>query len=342
MNRADPLGNISSAIKIRIALGILVMVTIMGISGYMLIEDLPFLDALYMTIITIATVGFREVKELSMEGKMFTIFLIVISWGTFAYAISIITTHFVEGELQNTLRGYRLKSGLKKMKNHVIIIGYGRNGQQVASELEAHGEAYVVIDRNKDIVAAHSKDLMYMIEGDATDEEVLTKAGILSAKALIASLPVDADNLFLVLTARSMNPTLNIISRSSSASTEKKLKIAGVNSVVMPERVGGAHMAKLVARPDVLEFLEHLSIRGDDPTNIEEIECTNLSERFREKSIHELGIRKATGANIIGYKTPEGRYIVNPSPNTKMLPNSKLFVLGKKEEISKIKDFLCS
>lgn len=139
-----------------------------------------------------------------------------------------------------------------------------------------------------------------------------------------------------------MNPKLNIISRSSSASTEKKLKIAGVNSVVMPERVGGAHMAKLVARPDILEFLEHLSIRGENPTNIEEIECTNLSERFREKSIYELGIRKATGANIIGYKTPEGQYMINPSPNIKVLPNSKLFVLGKKEEVSKIREFLCS
>lgn len=178
MNSAHSLGNMSNIIKIRIAIGILVLVTFIGISGYMLIESFSFFDALYMTVITIATVGFREVKNLSTDGKMFTIFLIVISWGTFVYAISVITTHFVEGELQNTLRGYRIKSGLKKMKNHVIIIGYGRNGQQVAGELEAHGEAYVVIDQSKDIVATYSKDVMYMIEGDATDEEVLTKAGI--------------------------------------------------------------------------------------------------------------------------------------------------------------------
>ena len=178
------------------------------------------------------------------------------------------------------------------------------------------------------------------MEGDATNDDVLGKANIKSAKALITTLPNDADNLFVALTARSLNPDLIIISRASTESSENKLKIAGVNNVVMPERVGGAHMATLIAKPDVMEFLDKLSVHGEAPTNLEEIICSDLPENVLDQTINDIGIRRRTGANIIGFKTPDGEFILNPSPELKVIKGSKLFVLGTPDQISSMKKMI--
>lgn len=308
--------------------------------GYMIIEGYSFLDALYMTIITISTVGYGEISSLSMGGRIFTIFLIVTSFGTYAYAISIITTYFVEGNIGRLIKGNRFKKTPKKMKNHIIICGYGRNGQQAAKELEIYNEQFVVVDRNNDQFIDRLEPEFRFIEGDATQDEMLIQADIKNAKSIITTLPNDADNLYVVITARALNPKMKIISRASNESSEKKLRMAGADSVVLPEKVGGAHMAKLIARPDLLEFLDHLSVRGDAPTNLEEIVCDKLPKQLINKSINEIQIRKETGANIVGFKTSDGNFIINPKPDTKMQPNSKLFVLGTPEELSKMREFL--
>jgi voltage-gated potassium channel len=314
-------------------------IIVLGVSGYMIIEGDNFLNALYMTIITISTVGFGEIHKLTPPGKIFTMILIVSSFTTYAYALTTISTHFFERQLKFFLRGYGTKS-LKKMQNHVIICGYGRNGQQVAKELKAHHHAYVVIDQNHDVVIKNMDKSMVFIEGDSTHDDILIKANIKTARALITTLPIDADNLYVVLTARALNPKLVIVSRASNESSETKLRMAGVDNVVMPERVGGAHMANLVANPDVIEFMDHLSVHGQDPTTLEEFECTALSDAEKVKTIGEYAIRKATGANIIGYKTPDGRYILNPTPDTKVSPGSKLFVLGTPDQIRNMKNIL--
>jgi len=328
--------------KIWYAVLLNLLIIFIGISGYSIIEGVNFLDALYMTIITVTTVGFGEVKELSDVGKVFTISLIITSIGAFAYSLSILTSLFVEGELFYLIRGYRRKSSKDNMENHVIICGYGRNGRQAAKELIAHNNRFVIIDSNQELVVENTSKLMRFVEGDATQDETLISAGIMKAKALITSLPDDAANLFVVLTARSLNPALKIVSRASAASSEKKLRIAGVNNVIMPEKVGGAHMATIVAHADVVEFLNHLSVHGDAPANLEEIVCSGMHESYLNKTIYELGVRKKTGANIVGFKTPEGDYIVNPDPNTKVIQNSKLFVLGTPEQIANMKDMLGS
>lgn len=322
--------------KIIIAALLLISIILIGIIGYISIEGFSIIDALYMTIITLTTVGFGEVHPLHEEGKLFTAVLSFISLGFFAYSISIITTHFVEGQLSYFFKGYKTKSS-KKMENHVVVIGFGRNGQQVVEELLAHNHPFVVIDQSKDVLQHYQGKPIRFIEGNATEDTVLEKAGIKLARAMVTTLPNDADNLFVVLTARSQNQNLNIVSRSSSEATEKKLRVAGVNSIVMPEKIGGAHMAKLIARPDVVEFLEHLSIRGEDPTNLEEIECKDLPDEYVNKTIYEIGVRKKSGANIVGFKTPEGKYIINPSPDTKVIPHSKIFVLGTNEQIENMK-----
>ena len=198
------------------------MIGVIGTTGYHFIEGFSLIDALYMTVITVSTVGFREVHDLSVTGKLFTIFLIVISLGTFAYAISTFTSLIIEGRLLSILKGYRTKSVLK-MENHIIVVGYGRNGQQVVKELLPHKHHILVIDLNKDISNRQVDKNVHFIAGDATNDLVLMNAGIKKAKALITSLPLDADNLFVVLSARSLNPGITIISRATDESSEKKL-----------------------------------------------------------------------------------------------------------------------
>jgi len=333
----------SSKRKILTAISILLVIIVIGVSGYMLIEGDDFINALYMTVITISTVGFGEIHKLSTAGKIFTMVLILSSFGTYAYAISIITTHFVEGQLAGFfVGGGRRKSKLFKMDNHVIICGYGRNGQQAAYELLAHNQAFVIIESNHDNIMRHLSEDFRFVEGDATDDDVLEKANIKTAKALLTTLPNDADNLYVTLTSRSLNKDLLIISRASNERSEKKLKVAGVSNVVMPERVGGAHMATLVANPDTTEFLNRLSIHGAEPTNLEEITCSNVTEKEFDISIAEIGIRKKTGANIIGLKTPDGDFILNPSSNIRVNRGTKIFVLGTPDQIKSLKEIIMS
>ncbi|MCB0823717.1 MAG: potassium channel protein [Bacteroidales bacterium] len=331
---------LSSRTRILIGVFMLFGIIILGVSGYMIIEGDNFLNALYMTVITISTVGFGEIHKLSQGGKIFTIFLIFSSFTTYAYALTTISTHFFEGQLNYILRGYGKKT-FKKMQNHVIICGYGRNGQQVANELTVLRDQFIVIDQNHEVVAKNEEDNTPVIEGDATQDEVLLKANIQTARALVTTLPIDADNLYVVLTARALNPNLEIISRASNESSETKLRMAGVDNVVMPERVGGAHMANLITRPDVIEFMDHLSVHGEDPTTLEEFQCSALSDD-NIKTIGEYAIRRKTGANIIGFKTPDGRFILNPTPDMKVFPGSKLFVLGTPDQIRGMKDILTS
>ena len=326
--------------KLRYAIALILMIGVIGISGFILLEDYDLVDAFYMTVITVTTVGFGEVQQLSQGGKIFTSLLSLGSLGTFAYAISVITTFLIESQFQFFLKGRSKKNPAKIMKNHVIVCGFGRNGRQIVEELKSHQHEYVVLDRNHEIILEHSGDSLHFLEGDATEDEVLIQAGIKNAKALISALPKDADNLFVVLTARSLNPALSIISRAENEASERKLYVAGANNVVMPERVGGSHMAKLVARPDILEFLDHLSLHGDSPTTLEEIQCSDLPGELMNKTIYEIGVRRKFGANIIGFKTPDGQYMINPTPDTIVIPNSKLFVLGTPEQIAAMKEIL--
>ena len=314
----------------------LVMVMAIGVVGFMYFEGDSFLNSAFMTVITISTVGYSLLHELSDNGKIFTIILITIGLGVYAYSISIITSYLVEGNVERLMRGRTLKKA-KKMKNHTILCGYGRIGKQVSDELLAHKLPFLVIDENIEVIKGCENGNIKFIEGDATQDDILIKAGIESAHSLITALPVDADNLYISLSSRSLNEKITIISRGTDENAEKKLHKAGANHVILPEKVGGSHMAKLVARKDVVEFLDHLSYRGISLTNLEEINYSELADDYQNKTILEMGMRKKSGANIVGFKTPEGEYIINPTPDTKIVPESKLFVLGTPNQIAALR-----
>ncbi len=319
--------------------GLIVIMLTIGVAGYIFIEHYSLLDSFFMTIITVATVGYREINPLSDAGKLFTSFLIIFSIGTFAYAVSVITKYVIEGEFQTYFRHYQVNKEILKLQNHIIVCGYGRNGRQACDQLRSQNELFVAVESNPDIVARmrETEELLF-IEGDATQDDVLLEAGLKRAKALITALPSDAANLFVVLSAREINPKLKIISRASDDGTESKLKRAGADSVIMPDKIGGTHMAALVVKPDVLEFIDHIT--GRINIKLEEILFDSLPERMRNKSIRELEVRNKTGANIIGFKTAEGEYVINPPPDTIMQQDAKLFVLGTQEQVSKFKEIL--
>lgn len=327
--------------RILFPLYLIIAITIIGVIGYHFICHYSLIDAFYMTIITIATVGYGEVHELDTIGRLFTAFLIIVSFGTFAYAVASLTRFVLDGEFNKLFKIRKLNTTIQKMSGHVIICGYGRNGRQAAQVLKKHKQRFIVIEKNTEITASMQHQYSdLVINADSTLDETLIKAGIMRAKAIITTLPVDADNLFIVLTARNLNPKLTIISRASEDNSDTKLKIAGANNVIMPDKVGGAHMASLVMKPDILEFIDYIVGQGSEAINLEEITFENIPEPLRHKTLKDLEIRNKSGANIIGFKTATGEFIINPNADTKIIPDAKIFVLGTGEQIIKLKELL--
>ena len=314
-----------------------------GIAGYIIIEGFTFLEALYMTVTTISTVGFQEVHPLSDSGRIFTIFLIITNIGLFFYGVTLIAKYIIEGEFRKFFKHYNVNKKMEKLENHVIVCGYGRTGKQICLELADDKIPFIVIESRENVIVYLKVDgniLFY--EGDATEEETLLLAGIKKAKAIITTLPEDPDNVYVVLTARELNPDLTIISRASNESSESKLKRAGANSVIMPEKIGGAHMAALVSKPFITEFIAHLTGQGSDiGLTFEEFPLNNISEKFKFKSIRDLDIRNRTGANVIGLRLNDGTFIINPPPDTLVDPDSKLILLGSQIQIQEMRKFIC-
>ncbi len=324
--------------KFYLALFLLFFVLVVGVVGYRLVTNMSWTNAIYMTVITVTTVGFGEVEALDHTGKIFTIFLLIISVFVFAYAISVITEYILSrSTLSNIIQRKTLKK-IRRMENHTIICGFGRNGKQAAEKLKAHNQEFVVVEKSRTVIDRYEESEIPFIEGNASEDEVLEKAGIHQAKCLITALPSDADNLFVVLTARQINEKLLIISRASEESSYKKIKLAGADNVIMPDKIGGEHMASLVVVPDLVEFIDNLSIGGDNTTNVEEIKTEDITYPDKEITLKELDLRRKTGCTVIGYKTPDGEYIINPEADLKLAKESKIIVLGRPEQIELLKE----
>jgi voltage-gated potassium channel len=324
--------------KFHKALFFLFSVITTGVVGYMLLSGFNFIDAVYMTVITISTVGFRELHPMGDAEKIFTIFLILTSISLFGYAVSAFTEALASGVFFKQLKMKSVQRKIDKMKNHVIVCGYGRNGMQAIIKLKNYQKEFVVIEKDKEVIAFLEDEEMLCIEGDSTTDEALLKAGVERASNLITALPSDADNLFVVLSSNQLNKNCRIISRASNESSYKKLKIAGAANVIMPDKLGGAHMASLVVTPDVLEFVDRLTIEGETTANLEEILVNDLPTEYLGKTILDLDLRKKTGCTVIGVKASEGNYIINPEASIKLIADSSLIVLGRPEQILKLRE----
>lgn len=318
---------------------ILHIIVVTGILGYIIIERASLIDAIYMTTITITTVGYGETIPLSTAGRIFTMFLLVASWLTYAFVITRITQFVIGGEINLYFKTRRLMKDIAKLNDHVIICGYGRNGHQAAEILSAHKEQFVVIEKDEHLmqkIDAEGKRIIH-IEGDSTEDEVLRTAGIERAKALITTLPVDSHNLFIVLSARTLNPQLKIISRASEASSVAKLKKAGADNVIMPDYIGGTHMATLISKPDIVEFIDFLSGEQGHSIHMESVSCELLPDELKGKSLSEIMSWKKTGVNCIGIKDKDGNFIINPPVTTPIFSGMKVIVLGTKQQIGEMK-----
>ena len=324
--------------KLALALALLITIFLIGVLGYKIISDYTWVDAFYMTVITITTVGYGTLGNLSPGEKIFTSLLILSSIFIVGYAISAISEYLLSKNNIGNFKRKKVQQKIDALKDHIIVCGYGRNGKQAVHKLAAYNKDFVVVEMNEDIVERLQDDNILVVEGNAIDDESLLKAGIKEATSLICALPSDADNLFVVLSAKQINPKLKIISRATEETSFKKLKLAGANNVILPDKIGGDHMANLVVTPDLVEFLDNLSVSGSgESINVEQIPFTKVCPTGVEMAIKDLDIRKNTGCSIIGYKSPEGDYIVNPEPSLVVKKESKLILIGRPEQIENLK-----
>jgi voltage-gated potassium channel len=317
-------------------------IIIIGIAGYMILEKYTLLEAIYMTTLSITTVGFREVRTLSPQGQLFTVILLIISWASLTFILARLTQFVISGEINQYFKNRKLMGAINQLRNHVIICGFGRNGRQAALTLQVHHVPFVVIEKNvktlEDYAAEHPEVLF--MHGDGTDDDNLRKAGIEKAKALITALPADADNVFIVLSARELNPGIQIISRASDSNTMPKLIKAGADNVILPDRIGGTHMATLVSKPDVIEFIDYLSGKEGESINVESVPYNELPDHIKDKTLRDVMSWEKTGVNCIGIKNGEGKFVINPPDDTVISKGMKVIVLGTKVQIEQMKSNL--
>lgn len=323
--------------KIYIAVTLLLVILMLGTTGFMVLGDFGFIDALYMTVITITTVGFGEVVPLDPATRVFTIFLILFSVFSIGYVISVVSEYLLSKNTLENLKAKRMQRQIDDLENHVIICGYGRNGRQAAQKLRASKKSFVVIELDKEVILEHESDECLFLHGDGSDDEILIKAGIEKASAVIAATPDDSENAFIMLSAKQLNSKLNLISRATHEASAKKIRLSGADHVILPDIIGGNHMASLVVVPDLIEFLERLGIRGESTANIEEVASEIFMNNGEKRTIKDLDIRKNTGCTVIGFKGANGDYVINPEPDTVLVSNSKLIVLGRADQIKNLK-----
>jgi voltage-gated potassium channel len=326
--------------KLYIAFFLLITSLSIGIGGYCFIAGYSLTDAFYMTVITASTTGFMEVEPLDNRGRIFTAFYIIFNLGLIAYFVSILTQYVFAGGLHQLFVKYMTNQKLNSLTDHTIVCGYGRNGRKSCEELLKENVPFVVIDNFPDSFinpGVDEKLQRVFLKGDATNDDLLKAAGIERAQSLITTLPKDADNVFITLTAREFNRKIKIIARASDESSVQKLYRAGANHVVMPDHIGGMHMAYHVTKPEVVEFMEILSGAGKTRLRMEEFEFRHLKQEFKNKSLRDLNIRHHTQVTVMGLKDVRHGFSINPNPDTIFHEGDTLVVLGNDTALASFK-----
>ncbi len=318
--------------KIYLALFLLGGTILTGVLGYMLLEHYTFTEALYMTIITLATVGFTEVRPLGDVGRIFTIFLILSGLVIFTYFITQVSRYFLDGEFITYYKSYKMKQAISTLQGHVIVCGFGRNGREATRVLLKNKQKVTVIEQDESkIIEFLNEEGFHYIHADGTRDETLIDANIGEANAIITTLPDDAQNVFVCLTAKELNPSIKIIARATHLSSVRKLKNAGAANVIMPDKIGGAHMAMLVQNPDIEEFIDIMATHSQDDFSIQELIAS------RTIKLGDIDCWKTTGATVIGIKSIRNQYTLNPSRETNVYPGDGVIIMGSRTQIEATK-----
>lgn len=315
----------------------LLIVLASGVCGYMFIEHWPLLDSLYMTVITIASVGFMEVHPLTEQGRIFTIVLILGGTGVLVYSISTIVAFIVEGELTDALRRRKMQNTIASMEGHFIVCGVGQTGKHVLEEMIRTQKRVVAIDRDPIKTKLLDEQGICYLQGDATHNSVLQKACIEKARGIVSALQSDAENLLVVFTAKRLNPGIRVISRAVEEESEQKIRMAGADSVVMPNYIGGLRMASELIRPSVVSFLD-LMLRSQEKTiRIEELAIDDLSP-YRDKTLQATGILSKKDVTVVALsRQSESSYEFNPPDNAILKPGDMVILMGDINAINSLK-----
>jgi voltage-gated potassium channel len=323
--------------RIARAFGLILLALLAGTLGYYKIEGWPLLDSLYMTVITMTTIGFGEIRPLSESGRIFTIFLSLAAVGIAGYAITTVAAFVMEGDLQRILRGRRMDKQIAQLTGHMILCGAGRVGYEVALEFFKTRTPFVVVEKDADALEeVRSIGPIPFVQGDAMQDDTLRLAGIDRARGLVAALCDDKDNAFVVLSARSLNPTLHIVARLSNEENAEKLQRAGANQVVSPNAIGGLRMASLMIRPAVVSFLDEMMRAPGQTLRVEEVTLA-AGSALLHKTLGEAEIGRRTGVLVVAVRAQDGQYYFNPNAQTVLQQGDVLIVIGTPEQVAALR-----
>ncbi len=318
--------------RLYISFALLLLIVLVGTAGYAVIQGWGLLDSLFMTVITLTTVGFGEIHPLTDSGRVFTIFLIVSGMIVVAVIVAEFTRFLIEGEIRSYMERRLTKRAIEKLKDHYIICGYGRIGSVIADELYEHNVPFVVVDFSPEKIDEIAKKGYPTVNGNAVDEDVLLAAGILRAKGLIAAVGSPADNVYITISAKALAPHISVMGRAHDEIAEKRLRSAGADQVVCPYSIGGRRMANLILRPAVVEFMDLTVGKRDLELAIEEMKV-NFGSSLIGKTIIDSEIRTKFGVIIVAILRPNEKMVFNPEPQSVIHENDTLIALGQIQDL---------
>jgi len=325
--------------KLRISLILLLIIVCSGTMGYSFFESMSVFDAFYMTLITISTVGFSEIKPLTQIGRVITIIVIISGISVLTYTLGQVAKIFVEGELIRMFGRRKLEKQILKLRNHYIICGYGRIGSIISQELANENISFVVIEQDLAKIENLEKEQFLYLNMDSTSEEALIRAGIQWARAIVTAVGSDADNVFITLTAKGLRPDIFVLARASDVKNENKLLRAGATRVVSPYLMGGRRMAQILKRPTVVDFIDTAMMDGQLGLRMEEAVIGSTSNLV-SKTLIDSRIRQDFGVIIVAIKKPSGEMIFNPLPTEKLEAGDTIVSIGKREDMKRMDSVL--
>lgn len=319
--------------RVRVVVGLAIFAGLIagGTAGYMIIERWSFLDALFMTITTVTTVGYREVRPLDNEGRVFTIFLVVFGVGTAFYLLTTFVALVIEGDLGAALGTTRMKNRIDQLSDHYILCGFGRVGEEIAREFVERGIAFVVVENNTEAIERAGEAGFLLIEGDAASDEVLTAAGVLRARTLLAASDSDSGNTYITLTAKALNPRVFVVARAGKRESEARVQRAGADRVISPYAISGRRMALSAIQPNIVDFIDTLAVGRDSEQILAEIE---VSADSGLPGLYIRHVLEGSRMTILGVQRAGGELIVGPREDVRLEEGDRLMVVGPESEVS--------